>query len=184
MTGVDPAGRPQSPEQPEAGARFRDAMRLLPSGVVMVTVCVDGRPWGLTISSCCSLSAEPPQILISLSTRTVTCRQILDGGRFGISVLGADHGEVAALGAAAGAAKFVDGYCDACDGEVASPRVRGAVYHLDCRLAAAHEHADHTVIVGAVLSADRTPAEPVSDPLIYFDRTYRRVGADLSGATA
>jgi flavin reductase (DIM6/NTAB) family NADH-FMN oxidoreductase RutF len=186
MTRVGPAGLPEFPDDLEAvnGARFRDAMRLLPSGVVMVTVSVDGRPWGLTISSCCSLSADPPQILISLSTRTVTCQQILEGGSFGISVLGAGHGEVAALGAATGAPKFVDGYCEASDHEVASPRVRGAVYHLDCRMAAAHEHADHTVIVGAVLSAERTPAEPASEPLIYFDRTYRRVGADLSTVSA
>jgi flavin reductase (DIM6/NTAB) family NADH-FMN oxidoreductase RutF len=186
MTRVGRAGRRLIPEDPEAvnGARFRDAMRLLPAGVVMVTVCVDGRPWGLTISSCCSLSADPPQLLISLGTATVTCRQILDGGGFGISVLGAGHGEVAALGAASGAAKFVDGYCDARDHAVVSPRVRGAVYHLDCRLAAAHEHADHTVIVGAVVSAERTPAEPSGDALVYFDRAYRRVGADLSAIGA
>jgi flavin reductase (DIM6/NTAB) family NADH-FMN oxidoreductase RutF len=106
------------------------------------------------------------------------------GGSFGISVLGADHGEVAALGAASGAAKFVDGYCDECDLQVTSPRVRGAVYHLDCRLAAAHEHGDHTVIVGAVVSAERTAAEPAADPLIYFDRSYRRVGADLTAVGA
>jgi flavin reductase (DIM6/NTAB) family NADH-FMN oxidoreductase RutF len=61
--------------------------------------------------------------------------------------------------------------------------VRGAVYHLDCRLAAAHEHGDHTVIVGAVVGAERTAAEPAADPLIYFDRSYRRVGADLTAVS-
>jgi flavin reductase ActVB len=180
MRGSDPAGGTAQVGVVDA-ARFRDAMRVLPSGVVMVTVAVDGRPWGLTISSCCSLSAEPPQILISLATRTVTCQQILKTGTFGISVLGAHHGEVADVGAASGAAKFVDGYCDECEIEAGSPRVRDAVYHLDCRLEDVHEHADHTVIVGAVVNAEPTPADRPIEPLIYFDRAYRRLGAGLAG---
>ncbi|MGH2970263.1 MAG: flavin reductase family protein, partial [Solirubrobacteraceae bacterium] len=58
-------------------AAFKAAMRVLAGGVVMVTTRVDGRPWGLTISSCCSLSAEPPQLLVSLGSQTVTCREVL-----------------------------------------------------------------------------------------------------------
>jgi flavin reductase (DIM6/NTAB) family NADH-FMN oxidoreductase RutF len=160
---------------------FADAMRRLPSGVVMVTVRVGGRPWGLTISSCSSLSAEPPQILISLGSKTVTCREILSSGRFGISVLGADHRHVATLGAAAGVAKFVDEYCSDCYPEdVEMPRVQDALHHLDCTLVASHEHADHTVIVGAVERAFAGAGQNGADPLIYFDRTYRRIGDSLA----
>lgn len=167
-----------TPGGPLDSSAFLDAMRMLPAGVVMVTVSVDGRPWGLTVSSCTSLTADPPQILVSLGTRTVTCRQILEGGAFGVSVLAADQLEVAALGAATGVAKFVDGYCDEREDEVASPRLRGAVYHLDCRSVAVHEHADHTIVVGAVAQAFARPGGP-GEPLIYFDRAFRRVGDDI-----
>lgn len=94
---------------------FRRAMRSLASAVVMVTVSVDERPWGLTISSCRWLGTMPPRILMSLGSGTVTCRQILAGGEFGVAVLGAPHDELAARGAAAGEAKFVDEYCEESD---------------------------------------------------------------------
>jgi flavin reductase len=161
-------------------AAFTDAMRQLPSGVVMVTVCVGKRPWGLTISSFSSLSAEPAQILISIGSRTVTCREILAGRRFGVSVLGAEHHEVAALGAATGVAKFIDDYCDGCDSDRAEmPQVKDALYHLDCSLVATHEHADHTVVVGTVTRAIAGPGAPAG-PLIYFDRTFRGIGDSLT----
>jgi flavin reductase (DIM6/NTAB) family NADH-FMN oxidoreductase RutF len=169
------------PEDEIDRTAFVNAMGQLPSGVVLVTVCVGGRPWGLTISSCSSLSAEPPQILISIGSRTVTCKEIVAGGRFGISVLGAEHREVATLGSATGVAKFVDEYCQACDSDGGEmPRVHDALYHLDCQLVAAHEHADHTVIVGGVDRAVAGPGATVSDPLIYFDRAYRRIGDSLA----
>jgi flavin reductase (DIM6/NTAB) family NADH-FMN oxidoreductase RutF len=160
--------------------KFAHAMRQLPSGVVMVTVRVDGRPWGLTVSSCTSLSADPPQILISLGSKTVTCKEILAGERFGVSILGAEHREVAAFGSAAGAAKFVDDYCTGseCEG-VETPRVREALYHLDCSLVAAHQHADHHVIVGAVEQAIAGDGAH-RNPLAYLDGTYRRIGDRLA----
>lgn len=164
-------------EGPVDGATFRSAMRLLPSGVVMVTVDVDGRPWGLTISSCSSLSVEPPQILICLASRTVTCRRIIATDRFGVSVLGADHRQVAEHGAAPGTAKFIDDFCDPVRGQ-GVPSVRGAAYHLACSLVAAHEHADHTVIVGGVVGATAASAPP--EPLVYFDRAFRRLGERLA----
>jgi flavin reductase (DIM6/NTAB) family NADH-FMN oxidoreductase RutF len=153
-------------------------MRVLPVGVVMVTVSVEGRPWGLTVSSCTSLTADPPQILVSLGTRTVTCREIGASGTFGVSVLAADHLAVAMAGAAAGRPKFVDGYCDEPERGSASPRVRGSVYHLDCRSVGVHEHADHSIVIGAVTRALAPPDGP-GEPLIYFDRAFRRVGEHI-----
>lgn len=153
-------------------------MRSLASAVVMVTVSVDGRPWGLTISSCRWLATTPPRIVMSLGSRTVTCRQILAGGQFGVAVLGAPHDELAARGAASGAAKFVDEYCEECNSG-GPPRVRGAIHHLDCRLLDAHTHGDHTVIVASVEKSYAHEQDGAADPLIYFDRSYRSVGEDL-----
>jgi flavin reductase (DIM6/NTAB) family NADH-FMN oxidoreductase RutF len=162
-------------------AGFREAMRFLASGVVMVTTRLDGRPWGLTISACCSLSADPPQILISLGSQTVTCQQVLGAGRFGLSLLATRHRELAEAGSAPGVPKFVDDYCDDGDGPADRlPRVRGAMYHLDCSVTHTHQISDHTVIVGEVMHALSGAATGEADPLIYFDRTYRQVGSGLA----
>jgi flavin reductase (DIM6/NTAB) family NADH-FMN oxidoreductase RutF len=157
---------------------LRDAMRLLPSGVVLVTVVHEGRPWGLTISSCSCLTMDPPQLIVSLRTDTITCRSILDGGSFGVAVLGADQVDLARIGAASGAPKFIDAWCDPASVDGGAPRVRGARYHLGCETVATHAHGDHTLVVGGPhRSHPGTPG--VGDPLVYVDRAFRRVGAPL-----
>ena len=45
---------------------FRAAMSRLAAGVVMVTCHVDDKPWGLTVSACCSVSMDPPLLPVSL----------------------------------------------------------------------------------------------------------------------
>lgn len=156
---------------------FREAMALLASGVAMVTTRIDGRPWGLTISSCTSLSADPPQILVSVGTQTVTSRQIERTRRFGLSLLSARHRQLAEVGAAPGAPKFVDDHCED-DGEERCPRVRGALYHLDCEVTHVDVVADHTIFVGRVTRWVSGGGDGPIEPLIYFGRGYRGIAAE------
>jgi flavin reductase (DIM6/NTAB) family NADH-FMN oxidoreductase RutF len=159
---------------------FRAAMRLLAAGVVMVTARHEGRPWGLTISACCSLTLEPPQILISLRASTVSCKVILDDGHFGVSILSASQKNLAELGAAVGVVKFIDDYCEG-DDQLESPMIAGALYHLDCQVAGAYEIGDHTLIVGRVQQAVYSPLQTSreADPLVYFNRSFWRLGEIL-----
>lgn len=158
---------------------FRQAMRQLAGGVVMVTTHVDERPWGLTISAFCSISAEPPQVLISLASRTVTCAQIQATEAFGISLLSERHLELAEVGSATGAPKFVDEYCEIVPDGSRPPRVKDALYHLDCAVVSSHQAGDHTVFIARVEQAVGADGESGSRPLIYFDQAYRQVGEDL-----
>jgi flavin reductase ActVB len=157
---------------------FRQAMRKLPGGVVMVTTRVGGRPWGLTISSCCSMTAEPPQILISLGERTASCKQILEDRHFGVGILAGEHRSLAELGAQPGVAKFIDEHCNEHGrGRLASPMIAGALCHLDCRVAHTHRVGDHQLIIGVVenvVSLDKDlPVERAQrSPLVYFDRQF------------
>src|SRR5258705_8825399 len=108
---------------------FREAMGHLAATVVMVTVELDGRPWGLTISACCSVSASPPMILISLGEQTATAKRIRERGRFGLSILAEHQIEAARAGAAPGVPKFVESFCAPSQLEArptASPMIRGA----------------------------------------------------------
>ena len=67
---------------------FREAMGRLAAGVVMVTCSVDGRPWGLTVTACCSVSIEPPLLLVSLGRESSTASAVRRTGSFGVSLLG------------------------------------------------------------------------------------------------
>jgi flavin reductase (DIM6/NTAB) family NADH-FMN oxidoreductase RutF len=170
----------QQPPAGVEGAVFKAAMRTLPSGVVMVTTRVDGRPWGLTISACCSLTLEPPQILVSLREATVSCREIVRSGRFGVSILGSRHKGLAKRGSAVGVAKFIDEFCEAGEcGPVESPIISGALYHLDCAVADTYHASDHIVFLGLVTGALAGAGADSPEPLLYFNGGFWRLGNQL-----
>ncbi|WCB92263.1 4-nitrophenol 4-monooxygenase/4-nitrocatechol 2-monooxygenase, reductase component [Baekduia alba] len=159
----------------DVGAGFREAMRHLAATVVMVTCEVDGRPWGLTISSCCSVSVTPPMILISLGAHTATANAIREQQRFGVSILGQRGRDAAVAGAVQGQPKFVDTYCVPHEGDDdlrAAPVVRGALAHLDCRAVEQTTVADHVVFFGAVEDVILFKGER---PLIYYARDYTAI---------
>lgn len=158
---------------------FRAAMRVLAAGVVMVTTTQDGRPWGLTISACCSVTVKPPKILISLRSTTVSCRSIVASGGFGVSILSAKHKPLAEFGSAVGAAKFVDDYCQDRD-TAESPMIAGALYHLDCAVETLQDISDHTLIVGRVINVVYPPEAAMdAAPLVYFKRAFWSLGNEL-----
>ena len=97
--------------QPEVVDRFRAAMSRLAAGVVMVTCHVGDKPWGLTVSACCSVSMDPPLLLVSLGGETASARAIGETGRFGVALLGDHLLDVARFGSLRGNAKFVEDYC-------------------------------------------------------------------------
>lgn len=156
-------------------ASFRDAMGELASGVVMVTCHVEGRPWGLTVSACCSVSLEPPLLLVSLAERTVSAAAIGEHGRFGVSVLGERAVEVARLGAAQGQPKFVDAHVLDAAPHVrsATPVVAHALAHVDCAVEQRVPAGDHVIYVGRVLDVHLQPGDR---PLVYHARAFRGLG--------
>ncbi|MBS1878296.1 MAG: flavin reductase [Actinobacteria bacterium] len=158
---------------------FREAMRTLAGGVVILTTWIEERPWGMTISACCSVSAEPPRVLVSVGHLTCVHAAIKAGNRFGVNVLGSDQKHIAEFGATPGQAKFLDTYLgESCLTEdTATPRVGDALAHLDCVVADQLEVSDHTLLVGDVERV--TVAGDDREPLLYFDRSYRRVGGNL-----
>jgi flavin reductase len=174
----DPAPHPGEPVEREV---FKLAMGALAAGVVIITTRLDGRPWGLTISSCCSLTLEPPQIVVGLRSDSVSCHQILASGRFGVSILAAEQKALAERGAAVGVAKFMDEEMTSPDGEeLRSPWVSGALFHLDCSVAEHHAISDHELVVGYVHHGTASlPDTSASQPLLYFDRQFWAVGDRL-----
>jgi flavin reductase (DIM6/NTAB) family NADH-FMN oxidoreductase RutF len=153
---------------------LRGAMSQFAAGVVMVTTVVDGRPWGMTVSACCSVSMEPPMLLVSLAENSVSAKAIADTGCFGVSILGSRTLPAAQYGSVRGAQKFLEAHCDELSrSRSATPVVAGAIAHVDCRVAQSLQGGDHVVFLGEVvevLTADRP-----DDPLVYHGRRYHRL---------
>lgn len=154
------------------------AMRSLVSAVVIVTSYVAGRPWGLTVSSCCSLSASPPRFLVALGTHTRSCKSILSTGYFGASVLGECQRSIAARTAAPGVPKFLDGnFCVVSADPGKAPIIRDAPYHLQCTVSQVHNEEDHVIVIGTVTSV--LIGEQEQTPLLYFNRAFHRLGLPM-----
>jgi flavin reductase (DIM6/NTAB) family NADH-FMN oxidoreductase RutF len=154
---------------------FRDAMGNLAAGVVMVTTALDGRPWGMTVSACCSVSVDPPMLLVSLSQTTASVHAISESQRFGVSVLGSRALQTAKFGAARGAPKFIETFCrEGC--ESATPAVVNAIAHVDCRVAETVHAGDHVIFIGDVVCV--VGNDDPDSPLVYHDRRYHRLTED------
>ena len=186
MSGQEPTGRSTRPVVPAAvepdpemaGLHFREAISRLACGLVMVTTVVDGVPWGMTVSACCSVSMDPPLLLVSLGGRTKSALTIREEGRFGVSILGANSVEVARFGSAPGQPKFIPQFCGL-DAEhpIASPGVMGALAHVDCTVENEVLAGDHVLFVGRVERVSDAATERVWDsPLVYYRRDYYSLG--------
>jgi flavin reductase (DIM6/NTAB) family NADH-FMN oxidoreductase RutF len=172
---------PQAPPtvDPEA---FKAAMRVLASGVVMVTARVGDRLWGLTISACCSISAAPPQVLISLANNASCLPAVLETERFGLSILRRGQRPLAQLGAVPGGPKYVDAFREEREPGLRTTMIAGALAHLDCSVARIFEVSDHTLVIGNVEHAVAPPEDELDDPgpLLYFDRTFYELGSRIA----
>jgi flavin reductase ActVB len=160
-------------KQPDAVTNgFRAAMSQLAAGVVMVTCHLDGKPWGLTVSACCSVSMEPPMLLVSLGRETASAHAIGESGRFGVSILGESLIEVARFGSSRGKPKFVEHFCHG-DAVCESPAVGGALAHVDCTVEQTVAAGDHTIYIGRVHDVMLQDGDR---PLVYHTQTYHSLG--------
>jgi len=151
---------------------FRRGLGQFASGVTVVTTLdAAGQPQGLTASSFCSVSLEPPLVLVCVDNRLLARDAIAESGFFAVSVLAESQESVSRRFAGGGADKFTGpGLLPGTNG---APLVSGALAHLECRLAASHTAGDHTIFVGEVVRLEATAGRP----LLYHESGYHRLDA-------
>lgn len=158
-------------ERTEVAQGFRGAMSQLATGVVLVTTQLDGKPWGATVSACCSVSMDPPLLLVSLAKGTATEQALTRERRFGVSVLDQSLLHVAKFGSEPGRPKFIAHLCENRDeGDLRPPAVAGAPVHIDCDLHKRVDAGDHVLFLGHVQEVTVIGSER---PLLYFGRQFR-----------
>ncbi len=172
------APTPEPPPTADAEA-FKAAMRVLAAGVVMVTARRGEELYGLTISACCSISAGPPRVLISLAETASCLPAVLETRRFGLSILRTAQKPLAELGAVPGGPKEVAAFSESRDGSVTM--IAGALAHLDCAVHRTFRVSDHTIVIGDVEHAVSVPPDELDEPgpLLYFNRTFHALGEEI-----
>lgn len=135
---------------------------------VVTTLTPDGIPHGTTVSAFCSLSLEPPLVLVALDHGSDLLRLIRRSQRFAVNVLAEGQDELALRFARKGSDKFADVDWDEVDG---LPRLPDSHGYLACEVEQLVAGGDHMIVTGLVTGAECRPATP----LVYRERTFWRL---------
>jgi len=152
---------------------MRRAMGAFASGVTVVAGIDDGQPVGFACQSFASVSLEPPLVLFCADHRGRSWPRIRASGRFNVSVLAEDQGEVCARFGSGDGRKF-DGLAWH-ESPRGTPVIEGVLLRVECAVHAVHVAGDHDVVIGRVLDLDLAAGE--SEPMIFF-RGKLGLGAD------
>ena len=157
---------------------FRRVLSHFATGVTIITTTdAETRPTGLTVSAFCSVSLDPPQILVCIDHKSQSYPALRDGSRFAVNILTAEH--------EGASRRFATTRLDKFDGvpyhlsAAGIPLIEGALAHLECQTVSRHVEGDHTILVGRVEEARNGAGEPCSLP-----RQYDRLASPQSGATS
>jgi flavin reductase ActVB len=146
---------------------FREAMATFPSGVTIVTTTGrDARPRGFTATAFCSVSADPPLVLVCLAKSAECHPTFLDADTWVVHVIHSDHRDLAERFATRGADKFGGAGFDV--GAQGIPILTDASVVLHCSTHARHDGGDHTILVGRV---DQVTIG-TEQPAVYFKRSF------------
>lgn len=158
---------------PKSAADFRKVMATYATGVVVVTLQVDGADHAMTANSFTSVSLDPPLVLVCVerASRFDEALTACDG-RWAVSILGEDNEPAARWFATKG--RPLEGQFDQVAhhrGDNGAVLIDGALAHVECRTDAVHRAGDHDILVGLVeaMAVSDTPGEP----LLYYGSSFR-----------
>jgi flavin reductase (DIM6/NTAB) family NADH-FMN oxidoreductase RutF len=146
-----------------SAAEWRRAMGYFPTGVTIVTTWDDQEPVGSTINAFCSVSLDPPLLLICLDLKN-PIRSAFERARiFGVNILN-DEGRPIAHRFAHDplSDRFEQFPYRAAPG--GAPQLEAAPVFIDCALEDLHSAGDHLIAVGRGLRIEHTSA---ASPLLY-----------------
>lgn len=158
---------------------FLNAMRRSAAAVSVVTTGLpDGRRFGMTVTAMCSVTADPPTLLVCLHENSSVANMIEASGVFCVNVLSAAHMHLAD--------RFAGRHPEMRDQKFAlgdwttlatgSPALKDAEAVFDCRVSGRTKSGTHVILTGVVEGA----ASMCKEPLIYLDRRYRVLHADVA----
>lgn len=157
---------------------FTSVFRGHPGGVAVITADPGTGPVALTATSVASVSAEPPLLVFSLSSRSSAAAAISASDSVVVHLLDEHDIDLARLGATSGVDRFADttAWARLATGEPVFPGVRAWVR---CAIVNRMEAGGSTVILALALQHHLTREAGSADgggALVYHNRTWHRLG--------
>lgn len=150
---------------------FRDAMRRFPGVVTLVTTRHGAERRGITATAVCSVTADPPSLLVCLNKATGTCAAVAETGHFNVNLLGQAAEDLAlrfaGAGGVTGEEKFGEGDWRADDKGL--PYLADALMSMSLDVTERTEAGSHVVYIGQIRSVRFGEGEP----LLYEQSAFR-----------
>ena len=158
---------------PATQDQFRAALGRFASGVTVVTTKdAKGELHGITVSAFCSVSLQPPMVLICVEKTAGSHPALEESAIFVVNILREGEAEVSELFASLRPEKF--DLVPWKPGIEGVPVLDDALATLECRVKFSYHGGDHSIFVGEVENV--TVAD--GKPLTYFQSQYGRFCID------
>ena len=157
-----------------ASQDYRDAMARLGAAVSIVTTDGPTGRAGFTASAVCSVTDDPPTLLVCLNRASSAYESVTKNGVVCVNVLAARHEGLARLfgGKVPADERFAAAIWSVL--ETGAPVLADSPACFDCRVIEVANVGTHDVLFCRVLALRKTD---YADSLIYFGRDYHVVGA-------
>jgi cob(II)yrinic acid a,c-diamide reductase len=154
------------------GKLYRDAMARYAGHVQLVTTAHNGLRRGVAVTAACSVSDNPPTVLVCLNHNNEKNEIFFESGVFALNSL-ASHQQplshaFSGLEKLTREQRFGFGNWDTL--VTGSPALVDAIATYDCRIVKLVPHATHTIMIGEVAALRLGSHNPA---LVYMDRSYR-----------
>lgn len=163
--------------RPIDSQQFRSVLGHFCSGITVVAALGDEGPVGFTCQSFFSVSLDPPLVAFSVAHTSTSYSRLKNRPAFCVNVLGSDQAGHSQLLSSKDPAKWAK--VAWAPGMAGAVRVHGSLAWIDCAPWAEYPAGDHTIVVGRVLDL---AADLGRDPLLYFNRQYRRLHSEIKEA--
>src|SRR4029453_753892 len=153
-------------------AAFKRGMRHLAASVTLITTRHHELRGGLTATAVCSVSAEPPQLLVCVNKSASAHDPIGEAGFFCVNILAPAHRRIAERFAGMDGVEGDERFRDM--GEWSSlstgaPVLKGCPVSFDCRLVSELSAGSPTIYIGEIVDLALDPAAPA---LLYCDGVF------------
>lgn len=159
--------------------QFRAGMARMSGACTIITAGHQGNRAGLTATAVCSVSAEPPRMLVCVN-RNVWAYQVIQASqRLGVNVLDAQHEGLAKRFAGmvqgvSGSDRFLEG--DWQDSAHGVPLLRDALVSFEGRVIEETVSGTHSIFLCDVI--DVATSDSGASALVYFNRHFVPIAAD------
>jgi flavin reductase (DIM6/NTAB) family NADH-FMN oxidoreductase RutF len=147
---------------------FRQAMRRVASTVNVISICVDGKPMGITATAMSALAMDPPSLLVCINQAATLHGSLADVSHFCVNVLHRQQEAMSRMFADSRqhALRFTEGWSMDCS---RPPRLTEAQATIVCRRTDQHRFGTHSIFIGVV---EDVAVRDEVDPLVYLNGVY------------